>query len=651
MSFIKNRREFLRNSALWAMAVPGFHGLKGGPALGETTAAQPAKPVVVDSLQPLPPGSIRLRGFVQDRIQQQADLSFDAKTLAAMADVFRKRANGFADGEFWGKAVRALCHHYQYSSDCRLKELIEATASDLLTTQTPDGCLSEFAYPMQPKNSDLWDRKYAMLGLLGCYDVTQDPKILQALIRMTDYTLAQVGPPPKTRIVDTGWAFEGIESSSILEPMVRLHQVTGFERYLDFARYIVEVEGGCKRGSIFEAAFQGKDVKDFGSNGHPDQSIAKAYESQSCFEGLVEYYRATGNPHWRQAALNFYTNVLAKETTIIGSGCGLGGVNNGIAPTEQFNYSGLYQTCPVREGIEGCQSARWMTYCSRLLRLTGDSTIADQFERTLYNALLGSIRPDGQAVDYHTHLNGTKPAKINFQKPFNGKLITCCFYNVVDSLALVPSVAVMTAEGGPVINLYIPATANVKLAGNNEVVLEQTTDYPRDGEINILVRPLQPARFPIRLRIPAWSRNTVVKVNGEAWEAKSGSYCCIDRTWAASDRISLVLEMRGRLERSPEGSPTSSDAFRALTRGPIVLARDKRLGADVHEEVEIQAGADGYVALTPMALATAAHMQFAVPTTTGGSFPVIDFASAGNTWDAQSEYVTWIPRPATRSLT
>ena len=60
-----------------------------------------------------------------------------------------------------------------------------------------------------------------------------------------------------------------------------------------------------------------------------------------------------------------------------------------------------------------------------------------------------------------------------------------------------------------------------------------------------------------------------------------------------------MLEMRGRLERSPEGSPKSSDAFRALTRGPIVLARDKRLGADVHEKVEIQADAEGVCAARP----------------------------------------------------
>jgi hypothetical protein len=68
----------------------------------------PAAPVIADRLQMLPPGSVRLGGFLEGRIRTQAEAAFDAKTLAAMADVFRRRPNGFADGEFWGKAVRAL---------------------------------------------------------------------------------------------------------------------------------------------------------------------------------------------------------------------------------------------------------------------------------------------------------------------------------------------------------------------------------------------------------------------------------------------------------------------------------------------------------------------------------------------------------------
>jgi DUF1680 family protein len=570
-----------------------------------------------------------------------------------MARVFRTRPGGFADGEFWGKAVRALCHHYQYTGDPRLKELLEATLADLISTQTPDGCISGYPPAKQPYDTDVWDRKYALLGLVDGYEATGDPKVLDAARKMADHLLGQVGPPPKVKVMDTAYitraprpegGFQGIESSSILEPIMRLYRLTGKREYLEFARYLVEVEGGSKRGSIFEAAFAGRDVREFGGDGLPRHSVAHAYSIISCFEGLVEFYRTTGSEHWKQAILNMYANTLTKETAIIGAQCGLG-PNDGLASTEQFSHSAFYQTCPVQDGLEGCTHARWMGLNRHLLLLTGEARYADQFERTLYNAFLGSIRPNGRMVDYHTHLNGTRPAKMNYRKTFNGKVITCCIYNVTDSLAMIPTVAVMGDGEGAVVNLYIPGTARVKLAGDNEVVLEQATDYPRTGHIDLLVRPAKAARFPIRLRIPEWSATTCVNVNGEPQEAKPGSYLRLERTWVEGDKISLTLDMRCHLVRSPQGSPKSADGFRALVRGPVVLARDKRLGGEIQEEVEIQADVDGIVPLTTQATTLPALMQFAVPTTAGCSFQVVDFASAGNTWDATSEYATWIPGP------
>ena len=336
---------------------------------------------------------------------------------------------------------------------------------------------------------------------------------------------------------------------------------------------------------------------------------------------------------------------------IVGACCGLGGVNNGLAPTEQFNYSAFFQTCPVRDGLEGCTHARWMAFCRHLLQLTGGSKFADQFEKTMYNAFLGSIRPDGKVVDYHTHLNGSRPAKINYHKVFNGRDITCCYYNVMDTLALIPTVAVMSDGHGPVVNLYLPGKARVEIPGDNVVLLEQTTDYPRAGNIEIRVQPNKPAHFPIQLRIPEWSEKSAVTVNGESFKTVPGTYLSLDRDWSAGDKISLTLDMRCHLLRPPGGGPKSGGNFQALVRGPIVLARDKRLGGDIYEGEDIQAEKEGFVSLTAQAITIPALMQFSVPTAHGGSFSVVDFASSGNTWDAQSERVTWIPKPGKPTAT
>ena len=55
---------------------------------------------------------------------------------------------------------------------------------------------------------------------------------------LADHLLSQVGPG-KVNIVKTG-NYRGMPSSSILEPMVFLYRRTGDNRYLDFAKYIVD---------------------------------------------------------------------------------------------------------------------------------------------------------------------------------------------------------------------------------------------------------------------------------------------------------------------------------------------------------------------------------------------------------------------------
>ena len=61
----------------------------------------------------------------------------------------------------------------------------------------------------------------------------------------------------KKKITETSDHWGGINSSSILEPVVRLYQKDPKPQYLKFAEYIVET-GGAKGFSIFEAAYEDK---------------------------------------------------------------------------------------------------------------------------------------------------------------------------------------------------------------------------------------------------------------------------------------------------------------------------------------------------------------------------------------------------------
>ena len=82
----------------------------------------------------------------------------------------------------------------------------------------------------------------------------------------------------------------------------------------------------------------------------------------------------------------------------------------------------------------------------------------------------------------------------------------------------------------------------------------------------------------------------------------------------------------------------------AIRRGPLVLARDARLGENVDEPVDIKYDRDGVVELEPIsAVGFDTIVAYRVPQCHGDSFKVTDYSSAGKTWNADSKYACWLP--------
>lgn len=598
--------------------------------------ASAAEPV---QLTPLPPGAVRFTGFFENDIQNSiTHWNKGVVPYAGFVQMFRTGRKVFAQGEMWGKAVRSGSMFYRYTQDPELKQILQKTVADLLTTKRANGSISCSEVSKQPDGpgGDLWERKYVLLALDEYYrHVEKDPAVLQAMIDQADATVAQIGPPPKTSILDQGWSPNHIESSTILEPMMRLYNLTGRKAYLDFARYIVEVEGGAKGYRIIDDALNNKDPEKIGG------PYPKAYEMMSLFEGLVEYYRVTGDERWKRAVLNLYRNIREKEITIIGNGGGDQPYHPDVLG-EAWDYTALEQANPkMKRMMETCVGVTWLKLCSQILRLTGDPSTVDEMERYAYNGLIGAMKPSGDGFSYVNLLNGVKTNPEGWGAKIENVHVTCCNLNGPMGLAYLPFVAVMNSKTGPVINLYNAATATASTPASHPVRLEITTDYPRSGVIAVTVTPPSPEKFSIRLRIPAWSASTALSVGGDSIRVVPGTYADIDRTWSPGDRIELTLDMRCRLLDSPRGSNRAGDNHQALIRGPVVLARDESIDPDYDKPVAIIAK-DGYVDVTavPPAL-KAARMQFRVPTSTG-FIQMVDYASVDN-WTGKHVF-TWLPK-------
>jgi DUF1680 family protein len=593
----------------------------------------------------LPPGAVRLTGFLERDIQNSI-LHWNKGVLpyAAFVDFFRNGAPQFALGEMWGKAVRSGCLFYRYTQDAELKRILDETVRDILSVQHSNGSISCTPPDRQPgsENGDLWERKYVMLGMEEYYEwVNRDPAVLESLTKQADCIISQVGHAPKTEITDLGWSAVNIghepchiESSTLLDPFMRLYNLTGEQRFLDFAAYIVE-SGGTKHFNLFEQAYN--NVEPHRMSGH----YPKAYEMMSLFEGLTEYYRATGNERWKQTFMNLYNNIRTGEITIIGN-AGADQPYHPYVAGEAWGNTAVEQTNPdITRMMETCVGVTWLKFCARIMCLTGDSQPVDEIEKYIYNGLLGAMKPTGDGFSYVNLLNGAKVNDRGWGWQFDDLHVTCCNLNGPTGLAYIPCIAITGSEDGPVINLYNACTADMHTPRQTPLKLELETDYPVTDRVLLKVNPARAETFTLSLRIPAWSRQTAVKINGKEHAVTAGKYASIRRRWKAGDRVEITFDMRCRLLNAPHGSNRRGDNMQAVVRGPIVLARDENTDKSYDQPVSILADENGFVEITPVRpTLPSTRMEFSVPAA-DGDIRMIDYASV-NGWNG-AKICTWLP--------
>jgi len=606
-----------------------------------------AKREKTDRLFPFAAGSFDYRGPLDSAIRFIEDAQLlDRSLWEKFVRVFTEQPKpDTADkgwrGEYWGKMMRGGCITYQYTQDPALYKALTAAVELMLQAPEADGRISAYDREAEFDGWDMWCRKYVMLGLEYfleiCTDEVLAARILPVICGEADHILAHIGEG-KLDITTTTTHWQGVNSSSILEPMVRLYDLTGEQRYLDFATYIVE-RGAAERQNLFEMAYADEKAPH-------EWEVIKAYEIMSCFEGLIEYYRVTGIEKWRIAALNFGRRVYEQEVSIIGS-CGCW--------HELFDHAKKRQLTTVYTGQmqETCVTVTWMKLCLQLLCLSGEGRYADEIERAAYNALLGAVNLDKNNVNggfpfdsYSPLVMGTRGRYVGGRKQLSdGSEYGCCACIGSAGMGLIPLSSMLLRQDGVAVNLYLPGTAATHTPDGAALEIAVKTDYPASGAVTLTLDTTSEQPFTLALRIPAWSQRTTMALNGVMQDVTSGSYAEISRVWKCGDTVELFLDMRTEvLHPDEEGLPDANSPYHvALRRGPLILARDARLDDDLHKPVSIAEDENGYACEVlehhPELLCNHA---FLIRQTDGSYLPVIDYASAGRTWDNRSLMSAWM---------
>jgi DUF1680 family protein len=629
-----SRRSFIKNAGLSAgglvlspLLVPGQNaaisiGHREGIAEGISDFLKPA-------------ASATMRGFIGKKL----DLSYENRILAQnveeLVEPFRHRTETrLWQSEFWGKWFTSAVLAYKYRPEPALKKVLQSAIEGLIATQTPDGYIGNYKKENRLEQWDIWGRKYCLLGLLDYYEETKDKTSLNAAIKLTDHLVKEIDE--KDGIIVNKGNYRGMAASSVLEPVVKLYKITGDKKYLAFAERIIqqwETPGGPQLISKSSVDVSRRFPRP--TSWYSWEQGQKAYEMMSCYEGLLELYRITAKEEYKKAVEQTWTNILENEINIAGSG----------ASVEMWFGGKKWQASPVEHFQETCVTVTWIKLSQQLFRLTGAAKYADAIENSYYNALLAATNTDGSDWAKYTPLNGQR-------LPGSGQCgmkLNCCVASGPRGLFTLPLATVMEMKDGISINFFIEGSYRLKTPTGQTINIDQHTNYPVSGEMSVELKMRATETMALRIRIPAWSKETVLRVNDEPIAVTAGTFASLTREWSAKDKISLQLDMRGRVERHG-----IDPAFAAIVRGPVVLALDSaitpgRIGT-ANKPVQ---DPKGYIKLsTPGAANNKIWMQYHAPFipesyTETGATPIdlvlCDYASAGN-GTPQSVFQVWMPQ-------
>ena len=496
---------------------------------------------------------------------------------AKPSDNYEVKGLSFDDTDVY-KTIEGASYSLQTYPDKGLVNYIDSILNIVGKAQEKDGYLYT-ARTMNPKHPHEWagDKRWSKVedlshefynlghmveGAVAHYQATGSRKFLDIACRYADCVCREIGTKPGQTCVVPGHQIAEMA-------LCKLYVLTGEKRYLDQAKFFLDYRG--KTTIKTEYSQSHKPVVE------QDEAVGHAVRAAYMYAGMADVAALTGDKSYINAIDNIWSNIVAKKLYITG---GIGSTSNGEAFGKNYelpNMSAYCETCAAIGNV-------YVNY--RLFLLHGESKYYDVLERSLYNGLISGVSLDGGGFFYPNPLESMGQHQ---RQPWFG--CACCPSNIARFIPSLPGYVYAVNNRDVYVNLFMSNTSQLSVAGKG-VTLEQTTEYPWNGEIAIKVAANKAGQFAMKIRIPGWVKNQVVpsdlyeysdnlrpkysvEVNRVKMEGKltADGYFTIDRKWKKGDVVSVHFDMEPRTVRA-NNNVEADRGMVAIERGPIVYCAE-----------------------------------------------------------------------------
>jgi DUF1680 family protein len=492
---------------------------------------------------------------------------------------------------FWdsdaGKWIEAVGYSLTTHPNPEYEKQVDEVIDLIEKAQQSDGYLNIFFTAVEPQNRwknlrdwhELYDAGHLMEAAVAYYHATGKRKLLDVLTRYADHIDRMFGPREGQKRGYCG-------HPEIELALVRLYRATGERRYLNLSKYFIDERGQQPHYFDIEARERGDDPRNFWAKTYHycqahvpvrEQTKATGHSVRAgyLYSGMADIAAETGDAELLAICRSIWEDLTQHQMYITG-GLGPAHANEGFT----FAYDLPNETAYA----ETCASIALVFWAQRMFLADPNSRYVDVMERALYNGVLSGVSFEGGHFFYANPL--ASYPYINPYERFSGIhtdqhyhrsewfQCACCPPNLARMVASVGAYFYATSADTLYINLYNPNRAQFQLAGS-KIQIEQHTNYPWDNDILFSLQVDQPVQFDLALRIPEWSRDFRLTVNGAPFSAAPvNGYAHIQRKWATGDEVALSLSMPvERVVAHPHIRQNAGNI--ALQRGPVVYCLEE----------------------------------------------------------------------------
>lgn len=498
----------------------------------------------------------------------------------------------FQDSDI-GKWLEAVAYTLQTFPDKNLESIADDVIDLLGRAQHEDGYLNTFYTIKEPNNRwtnlqechELYSLGHLCEGAIAYFEATGKRKFLDIVCKYVDYVDTLFGASE-----DKLKAYDGHEEIELA--LVKLYKVTNEKKYLELATYFIDQRG--KEPYYFDTEWEKRGKVSHWTNNislppgdgnreyfqthkqpkHQSDAVGHAVRLVYLATSMADLALENNDSELLEACHRLWNSIVKHRMYITGA---IGSTHFGEAFT--FDYDLPNDTIYG----ETCASIGLIFFANRLLRIEQKSEYADIMDLALYNTVLASMSLDGKRFFYVNPLEVLPEAcekNENYVhvKPVRQKWFgcACCPPNLARLLSSLGSYIYSNIDNTIYTHLYM-GNASILNVNSQNITLTQQGNYPFDNKVTMSVGISTPTEFTLALRIPSWSKDTVIKVNNEIININDlldNGYVKLTREFSNNDTIEIVFDMS--IVPFKANPKVKADANKiAIMRGPVVYTLEE----------------------------------------------------------------------------